>query len=454
MSITPSSGIIYEISKSLEIYKENDPQPCLDFAFKLYGYDSYASHLFPDENFGSYEYIQIANEYGSGGSSGWADVAYIEFSRLIDLVRPFNATIAIAELNFYYDNYKNTNPEGRDLNIYRVTDNWIEDILTWNNQPAYESEPITSAKVPSSVGNWITWDVTSDVQGYINEWPPDSHYGYRISDDSFWGEPNIPTTMLRSRENEESLRPYLFVVIRESAPQQISQHYSSILNSQNIMNVVPPSVNIINNGSLLGYVNDTSGNPIEGALVRVHFHGTYEEDYSDSTGYYHVINIPICYCYKNATCSKEGYKTEWELLSIAENTTYDFILTSMNNPPEVPVMHGPTQPKIGVELTYSFHTTDPDGDNVSYYIDWDDGTIEDWFGPFKSGNEVAVSHVWIEKGWYLVRCKAKDHPYEAEGEWGEYLVKVPPKNKGISNFLFFVRFLEQFPMLERMLNFI
>ena len=75
----------------------------------------------------------------------------------------------------------------------------------------------------------------------------------------------------------------------------------------------------INDGSLLGYVNDKSGNPIEGALVRVYFHGTYEEDYSDSTGYYHVINIPICYCYKNATCSKEDYKTEWVLLGIAEN---------------------------------------------------------------------------------------------------------------------------------------
>ena len=205
------------------------------------------------------------------------------------------------------------------------------------------------------------------------------------------------------------------------------------------------------NGSLLGYVNDTSGNPIEGALVRVYFHETYEEDYSDSTGYYHVTNIPICYCYKNATCSKEGYKTEWVLIGIIENTTHDFILTSINNPPDIPVMHGPTNPKIGVECAYIFHTTDPDDDDVFYYIDWDDGTIEDWLGPFKSGDEVAVSHVWNEKGWYLVRCKAKDYPYEAESEWGEYLIRVQPRNKVISNSLF-VWFLERFPLLERLLN--
>jgi len=80
------------------------------------------------------------------------------------------------------------------------------------------------------------------------------------------------------------------------------------------------------NGSLSGYVNDTDMNPIEGARVRVYFHGTYEENYSDSSGYYHVTNIPICWCMKNATCSKEGYKTEWVLLVITENTTYDFVL--------------------------------------------------------------------------------------------------------------------------------
>ncbi len=85
-----------------------------------------------------------------------------------------------------------------------------------------------------------------------------------------------------------------------------------------------------NDGTLSGYVNDTSMNPIEGALVRVYFHGTYEEDYTDASGYYHVTNIPICYCLKNCTASKPGYKSEWVLLGIVEDTTYDFVLTCGN----------------------------------------------------------------------------------------------------------------------------
>ena len=93
---------------------------------------------------------------------------------------------------------------------------------------------------------------------------------------------------------------------------------------------VTPSTAITYDGSLSGYVKNINMNPIEGALVRVYFHGTYEENYSDSNGYYHVTNIPICWCCKNCTASKEGYETEWVWLSIYENTTYNFVLTPLS----------------------------------------------------------------------------------------------------------------------------
>ena len=89
------------------------------------------------------------------------------------------------------------------------------------------------------------------------------------------------------------------------------------------------TIHIDENGTLSGYVTDPAMNPIEGAKVRVYFHETYEENYTDSSGYYHVTNIPICYCLKNATVSKEGYTTKWVLLAIGENTTYDFVLTPL-----------------------------------------------------------------------------------------------------------------------------
>ncbi|HWR64309.1 MAG TPA: right-handed parallel beta-helix repeat-containing protein [Candidatus Thermoplasmatota archaeon] len=81
-------------------------------------------------------------------------------------------------------------------------------------------------------------------------------------------------------------------------------------------------------GTLSGYVTDTEMSPIQGAHIRVDFHDTYRENYSDATGYYHVTDIPLCYCMKNVTCSKPGYIPASVSLTITENTTYDFILAS------------------------------------------------------------------------------------------------------------------------------
>ena len=80
-------------------------------------------------------------------------------------------------------------------------------------------------------------------------------------------------------------------------------------------------------GALSGYVTDIERNPIQGARIRVSFHDTYQESYSDAAGYYHVTDIPLCNCTKNSTCSKQGYNTEWVSLPIWENTTYDFLFT-------------------------------------------------------------------------------------------------------------------------------
>ncbi len=79
-------------------------------------------------------------------------------------------------------------------------------------------------------------------------------------------------------------------------------------------------------GMLSGFVYDTSMNPIEGAKIRVSYHDTYQESFSDASGYYHVTDIPLCNCTKNSTCSKQGYDPAWVILSIWENTTYDFVL--------------------------------------------------------------------------------------------------------------------------------
>ena len=217
--------------------------------------------------------------------------------------------------------------------------------------------------------------------------------------------------------------------------------------------VIPSTGNIVEkkptmstnyDGNLSGYVNDTSMNPIERARVRVYFHGTYEEDYTDSSGYYHVTDIPICYCLKNATASKSGYTTEWDLLSIVENTTYDFVLAP-NQRPNAPDIDGPTSGRVGVEYEWTIVAIDPDGDDITYYIDWGDecGGAE-WHGPYPSGEEVVLAHMYTFRNTFIINAMTIDE-HGAESNWTYFEVTMP-RNKAFNfNFNLLGWMLERFP---------
>ena len=58
--------------------------------------------------------------------------------------------------------------------------------------------------------------------------------------------------------------------------------------------------------------------------------------------------------------------------------------------------------------------------NVSYYIEWGDGTNTSWIGPYPSGEEISASHSWNQTGNYMVQAKAKNI-YDAESDWSEPL---------------------------------
>jgi len=101
---------------------------------------------------------------------------------------------------------------------------------------------------------------------------------------------------------------------------------------------------------------------------------------------------------------------------------------------------------------YDFVTTDPDGDDVLYYIDWGDGTFIYWFGPYESGENVTKSHSWppITK-LYEIQVKAKDI-YGAESDWGRMYVFVL-NSRSSSASLFervVIRIIEKLPIFERL----
>jgi outer membrane protein assembly factor BamB len=90
-----------------------------------------------------------------------------------------------------------------------------------------------------------------------------------------------------------------------------------------------------------------------------------------------------------------------------------------NQAPNVPTLSGPSSGRYGDTLSFSVSATDPDKDEVSFSIEWGDGTPADWVGPFQSGVGNPVKHVFADSGVYAMRVKAKDAK-EMESEWSDY----------------------------------
>jgi len=75
--------------------------------------------------------------------------------------------------------------------------------------------------------------------------------------------------------------------------------------------------------------------------------------------------------------------------------------------PDAPDIDGRTNGRFKRSYDYTFTTTDPNVDDVYYYIEWGDGAVENWIGPYSSGEEVVVSHTWDEQDTYTIRARAK-----------------------------------------------
>jgi hypothetical protein len=125
-------------------------------------------------------------------------------------------------------------------------------------------------------------------------------------------------------------------------------------------------------------------------------------------------------------------------------------LVQENEPPETPLISGETNGKTGNSYSYTFISVAADGDNVSYFIEWDDGTTSGWTDFIPSGSPgYSENHTWSSDGTYTIRAKAKDQ-YGTESDWAELKVTMP-RSRALINSLF-LWFLEQFPILRLLLQ--
>jgi len=83
-------------------------------------------------------------------------------------------------------------------------------------------------------------------------------------------------------------------------------------------------------------------------------------------------------------------------------------LAEFNTPPNKPTITGPSTASEGEKITFYLNTTDPEGHDLYYYVDWGDGNNSGWFGPFLSGEIVEVSYIFETISEYDIKLQAKD----------------------------------------------
>jgi hypothetical protein len=95
-----------------------------------------------------------------------------------------------------------------------------------------------------------------------------------------------------------------------------------------------------------------------------------------------------------------------------------------NTQPEKPTIDGDATVKIRKSIDFNFTGVDPDGFNVSYFVDWGDNTTTGWTEYTESGVPVTLNHTWNKKGTYTIKCKVRDLAWN-ESDWTTLSVKVP-----------------------------
>lgn len=149
--------------------------------------------------------LPVMNLRNGGGGDYWFAQIVIKFD--LTSITP-DVLIKSAKLNIFYYDYSDANPAGRSYNAYRLEGDWKEETIYADIAPPCASESSSVTTCPSSPGNWITWDVTSDVTDFV--FGEKENYGWILKDEQYWGGPGIPNAYCRSKEFGTNL-PYLEV---------------------------------------------------------------------------------------------------------------------------------------------------------------------------------------------------------------------------------------------------
>jgi hypothetical protein len=157
--------------------------------------------------------------------------------------------------------------------------------------------------------------------------------------------------------------------------------------------------------------------------------------------------------YVKLQLTQDNFHTYKQINPSIEVRFDDVFFGVFNTVPDTPTITGETNGSIATSYNYYFQTTDPDQDDVKYYVDWGDKSFTTT-GLNISGKQIVVSHTWNTERIYSIKVKAIDR-YDAESNWATLTVTMPYNyNKPIPQFLelLFQRFPNAFPLIRQLIG--
>jgi hypothetical protein len=162
--------------------------------------DTYIDQEYPTQNYGSSNIIRLRQERSS------SDYQYILIHFNISTI-PTNTQIKKAHTHLYLNDTNIYPPTGKKIFSQRIKSSWDENTVTWITRPAYHHTYTSFSILPTTVGEWMTWDVTKDIQLYVNK--TITNHGWRILDPTYEVGSFFKAIYL-SKENTDNI-PFLII---------------------------------------------------------------------------------------------------------------------------------------------------------------------------------------------------------------------------------------------------
>ena len=91
--------------------------------------------------------------------------------------------------------------------------------------------------------------------------------------------------------------------------------------------------------------------------------------------------------------------------------------------PILPFISGKPRTVINTPTIYTISALDPDLDDITFYIEWEEDKVGEFLGPYPCDSEAEIEITWSEYGDYKISLKAIDSTGR-ESIWREITVKV------------------------------